>query len=295
MLSYVLRLPVSLRNKDDDKKGQTSSSEVAGDATKPKAGTTTMVITTMCLLSFVLPSRYPMEPPRLELKCKAATRKSLSKANTQLRKLASQLCTGAEGQESAMELIDVVKSQLVLEGNSNKLKANGNGAKEKESQNMKRMKNDVVERKIAEGELSSARLLRIDHMNDSKGYMKLLRKWTDQLGLRGELYFRNGARRVEDVFVLLVGDVAKLKDFCLRLRTQCVDVNSRGMKCKEKQSRVLWEGEAVTVRGTCTPIGLRCTEYKKAEELVSFLLGSSSSGIIPSSAEMHIVEALGVR
>jgi len=80
--------------------------------------------------------------------------------------------------------------------------------------------------------------------------MKLLSKWSTQLSLRGALAWRQGPKRVQDVFVLLCGeDSDDLKQFQTRLKTQLLDVNLRGDTCKEKQTQVthsgVFEGDTV--------------------------------------------------
>ena len=87
-------------------------------------------------------------------------------------------------------------------------------------------------------------VVRIEHMNDGPGYLRLLRKWARDLDLVLNADYQpapkpNRPHRLGNVLVTLHGDSSDVSDFLLRLRTQLVDVDSRGNRCKEKQSTVL--------------------------------------------------------
>ena len=92
----------------------------------------------------------------------------------------------------------------------------------------------------------------INHMNDSSGYERKLRKWSKQLHLGVDLWWhekkqRNRQKitkqqqkhRHEHVYCLLSGNKEALRQFQQRLRTEHVDINGSGFKCKERQSRTL--------------------------------------------------------
>eukprot|EP00937_MAST-01D_sp_MAST-1D-sp2_P000323 g323.t1 len=83
----------------------------------------------------------------------------------------------------------------------------------------------------------------IDHMNDGKGYSKKLAHWAEQLGLRGMQFARTArsgqAGRLESAIVMLHGSGDGIGEWLTRLRTQYVDVNSKGLRCKERKSNVL--------------------------------------------------------
>eukprot|EP00927_Polykrikos_kofoidii_P060724 TRINITY_DN55646_c0_g1_i1.p1 TRINITY_DN55646_c0_g1~~TRINITY_DN55646_c0_g1_i1.p1 ORF type:complete len:437 (+),score=75.24 TRINITY_DN55646_c0_g1_i1:82-1392(+) len=90
-------------------------------------------------------------------------------------------------------------------------------------------------------------VVRIDHMNDFAGYSKKLRDWAQRDSASGALFFRfsEKTQRVEDVFlVLLASDAACVSQFLSNLRTQYVDKDVRGNKCKERKSDVLLQGSA---------------------------------------------------
>eukprot|EP00747_Dinoflagellata_sp_TGD_P170840 gnl/TRDRNA2_/TRDRNA2_203455_c0_seq1.p1 gnl/TRDRNA2_/TRDRNA2_203455_c0~~gnl/TRDRNA2_/TRDRNA2_203455_c0_seq1.p1 ORF type:complete len:252 (+),score=17.99 gnl/TRDRNA2_/TRDRNA2_203455_c0_seq1:110-865(+) len=86
-------------------------------------------------------------------------------------------------------------------------------------------------------------LLHLDHMNDHKGYSKTLTRWASQLKLSGVIFLPVACTpRPRHVFVVLDADSpGQISDFLKRLRTQNVDVNSRGQPCKERMSSVVVE------------------------------------------------------
>lgn len=100
-------------------------------------------------------------------------------------------------------------------------------------------------------------VVHIDHMNDPGGYLKLLKKWTAQLGLWTRIIFVGGgpnsgggggtkqtaaAARVSNILCVLRGEPEATRAFLQRLRTQPVDVDRSGRPCKERQSTVRWQG-----------------------------------------------------
>ena len=137
-------------------------------------------------------------------------------------------------------------------------------------------------------------VIRIDHMNDSSGYVKKLQRWCAQLGLAARLFyalpgggagfsaggdddpeasaerFRGSGSvgpppggRVEGVFVVLGGDGDSVQTFLTRLRTEMVDVDAKGNKCRERQSTTLCRR--------------RADRTKTGQERVPISTGSSAS------------------
>ena len=95
-------------------------------------------------------------------------------------------------------------------------------------------------------------VVHIDHMNDPIGYMRLLRRWCEQLGVGGRL-LQSGTQsskavRKSNVYLLLHGPTAELKSFLQRLRTQNVDVDRSGRPCKERQATVRWKAPLPAAR-----------------------------------------------
>ena len=216
-----------------------------------------------------LPPGYPVEsPPNVTVESKAATRESIAKANERLRAEVPAISGargGRSGSECLLELVEYVRDEVsklmecpaAAEAKSKACNASGKGCTATGNPKPKPNPNLTL----------CAAVIMIDHMNDAKGYMKKLRKWTDQLGARGLLWWRMGPRRVESVVVLLAGRASVLKAFVTRLRTQYVDVNSRGDRCREKQSRVCWEGKlGFGGSGHTLPVsGLKIVEYTPPE------------------------------
>lgn len=85
-------------------------------------------------------------------------------------------------------------------------------------------------------------LLHLDHMNDHKGYTKLLQKWCAQCKLGGVLFLSlHCDPRPRHIFCVLdePETLGGTGEFLTRLRTQNVDVNMRGQACKERMSTVV--------------------------------------------------------
>lgn len=87
-------------------------------------------------------------------------------------------------------------------------------------------------------------LLHLDHMNDHKGYTKLMCTWAKQLRLGGVIFLSlHCSPRPRHIFAVLDSPtvLGGTGEFLLRLRTQNVDVNMRGQPCKERMSTVVIE------------------------------------------------------
>ena len=87
-------------------------------------------------------------------------------------------------------------------------------------------------------------LIHLDHMNDHRGYAKLLSTWSRQLKLGGVLFLSlHCSPRPRHIFCVLdsPNTLASTGEFLTRLRTQNVDVNMRGQPCKERMSHVVAE------------------------------------------------------
>jgi hypothetical protein len=83
-------------------------------------------------------------------------------------------------------------------------------------------------------------LVHFDHMNDHKGYSKLLSTWARQLRLGGVLFLSlHCTPRPRNLFLVLDAKCEGTDEFLTRLRTQNVDVNMRGQPCKERMSQVV--------------------------------------------------------
>jgi solute carrier family 25 carnitine/acylcarnitine transporter 20/29 len=80
---------------------------------------------------------------------------------------------------------------------------------------------------------------------------------------------------VEGVYVVLGGDGESIQSFLTRLRTEFVDVDAKGAKCKERKSTVMCRRAAGTVKPGEEPVpefnGFECERYSGAEELEEVL------------------------
>ncbi|BFZ16334.1 hypothetical protein BsWGS_19373 [Bradybaena similaris] len=79
-------------------------------------------------------------------------------------------------------------------------------------------------------------LLQLDHMRSKHNYIKLIKKWTVELGLTGRLIFCDRL-----IFILLQGTSQAVREYIVLNRTTKVDVDSKGKACKERLLTVLCE------------------------------------------------------
>ena len=133
---------------------------------------------------------------------------------------------------------------------------------------------------------AEASLLRIDHMNDFQGYTASLSRWAKDLSIQAVLMLQNkaGQKRASDIAVYLQGHGEALKAFLKRLRTEYVDVNSRGQKCKERQFQVLCSREvpppgSPSDTSGLTSAGLEICMYSSKEEMHARL---QQLGVLPA-------------
>ena len=213
-------------------------------------------------LTISLPHTYPNSaPPSLQLSSSKLTRKSQSLILVALEKFATTLTSDLDehGSECLMELARTLEERSA---------AAAAAEREEEEKKRKNATDDDRDATIA--------VLRIDHMNDSKTYVKTLQKWCTALGLGARVFWstRKGAKsgkkwtseddektvamenqssknetatkntqppvgRVENVFVILHGESESVSEFLKRTRVEFVDIDGKGNKCKERNTVVL--------------------------------------------------------
>jgi solute carrier family 25 carnitine/acylcarnitine transporter 20/29 len=110
-------------------------------------------------------------------------------------------------------------------------------------------------------------VVRIDHMNDSAGYVKTLRKWCegDGVGARALHKPATASGRIEGVFIALSGPNDGIKSFLQRLRTELVDVDSKGVRCRERKATTLCHRKQSTVKA-----GERAVESFHGFEMIPY-------------------------
>ncbi|KAM6942579.1 RWD domain-containing protein 3 [Xenentodon cancila] len=96
-----------------------------------------------------------------------------------------------------------------------------------------RADNAGVKEKEKEEEWTAVLLL--DHIRSQNRYIGLLERWSHQLQLAGRLLLGH------KILLILQGSRRDIKEFCHRLKTVKVDVDSLGKKCKERMMKVLIE------------------------------------------------------
>ncbi|GFR49064.1 hypothetical protein Agub_g11090, partial [Astrephomene gubernaculifera] len=77
-------------------------------------------------------------------------------------------------------------------------------------------------------------LLKLDHMHSRALYVRTITAWARELRLTGRLIFQGNL-----ILVLLEGEADAVRQYLVRHRTENVDVDSRGRKCKERMLQVI--------------------------------------------------------
>ncbi|MEW5315500.1 MAG: hypothetical protein WDW38_006923 [Sanguina aurantia] len=104
-------------------------------------------------------------------------------------------------------------------------------------------------------------LLRIDHMRNRRVYTKTIGNWIKQLKLTGRLLFQGHL-----ILVLLEGPAEDVDEYVLRQRTERVDIDSQGRKCKEHMMMVIARDKA--------GVGLKCF-WQNSEQACEAFEGAS--------------------
>lgn len=126
-------------------------------------------------------------------------------------------------------------------------------------------------------------LLKLDHMRQKKSYSDIIRSWADELELRGGLLFGPGGRLI---LIVLVGSAVSCKEYLRRHRTQTVDVDSTGRKCKEKMLDILWEGATDVIKQLTRESikGFEIVEFESRDEVKKKLVQLGVPEVLASSA-----------
>uniref|UniRef100_A0A3Q2TVF3 RWD domain-containing protein 3 n=2 Tax=Fundulus heteroclitus TaxID=8078 RepID=A0A3Q2TVF3_FUNHE len=115
-------------------------------------------------------------------------------------------------------------------------------------------------------------ILMLDHIRSQKRYIGLLECWSQQLQLAGRLLLG------QIILIILLGERPKIKEFCRRLKTVKVDVDSSGKKCKERMMKVLAENPSSF---PCQQSfqGFAVTNYKSLSELTGVFEKLNMAGL----------------
>lgn len=246
-------------------------------------------------LRATLPPGYPREAPALELSASVLPRDVAADVLAKLRALADER-TAALGDDGAECLMD-----LAQEAQDAAAAAAAERARERPAPSSRHAADD------ADDDVECHAVIRIDHMNDSSGYVKKLQRWCAQLGLSARLFYAlpgGGAGfsaggdddpeapedgrgssgmvgpppggRVEGVFVVLGGDGDGVQTFLTRLRTETVDVDAKGNKCRERQSTTLCRRRADQTKTGQARVpefdGFQCERYVGGNDALERLL-----------------------
>ena len=239
-------------------------------------------------LHTTLGARYPTASPDLSISSQYLPRKAFASVLSEAKALADELTSSPGGAECLMDVIQIVQARAASITAAEKAdgKVQGEGEEDVGSD---------------DGGLGHA-VVRIDHMNNTAGYIKKLQKWCSQLGLDARLFHqvpKPGMVRIEGVYVVLGGTGDSISGFLSRLRTEYVDVNSRGDKCKERQATVLCQRSANQTKSGQEPVpsfdGFEVSSYEGNGELEERLsqfnllhVGSGQQRFQPNASNKNI-------
>ncbi|XP_055924213.1 RWD domain-containing protein 3-like isoform X1 [Argiope bruennichi] len=164
-------------------------------------------------LTFEIPEQYPQVIPQISLastKLLKAERISIEK---EIRDHAEELI----GSPMIMDL--VIKFREIFEKHF--------------------IKYELSQDKALECEDDYTAVILIDHIRQRNRYLKALRTWASELNIVGILIFCQ-----KWIFLIIQGSKKNVKDYIIHHRTICIDVDSSGKPCKEKMSKILFEGDS---------------------------------------------------
>ncbi|XP_038125145.1 RWD domain-containing protein 3 isoform X3 [Cyprinodon tularosa] len=102
-------------------------------------------------------------------------------------------------------------------------------------------------------------VLLLDHIRSRNHYISLLEHWSQQLQVAGRILLGHS------ILIVLLGGRSDIKEFCRRLKTVKVDVDSSGKKCKERMMKVL--AETPSPPGQHSFQGFAVKSYTSSSEL----------------------------
>ncbi|UJR22315.1 hypothetical protein I4U23_025377 [Adineta vaga] len=105
-------------------------------------------------------------------------------------------------------------------------------------------------------------LMKIDHMRSPNVYMKHLDQWSNQLSITGRVLVLS-----HPIFILIEGTNENIRKFIVRLKTETVDIDSRGRPCKERLLTQLIELNNHSSKFT----NFQRIEFNNHQELLSYL------------------------
>ncbi|XP_036362078.1 RWD domain-containing protein 3 isoform X1 [Octopus sinensis] len=114
-------------------------------------------------------------------------------------------------------------------------------------------------------------LIHIDHMRAKAKYIKFIKKWCRDFQLSGQLIFFK-----KTILLFLIGEHNNLKSYLVQHKTVCVDVDSRGVGCKEKMMTVLCEEPYLKDSLNIIRSALQIQECSSLDEVKDIFTNASS-------------------
>lgn len=186
-------------------------------------------------ISFELDSRYPCSaPPSISILCQQLSRNASHALANRLRESAQEELLGEKIFLNRF-LFQHNKEYCFFIGSPMLLQLCQNAKDELELIFSKTKDNKEDEESCATNTALIAALIELDHVRDRGGYFKHLKQWADELLLNVIVIFLKFRKR-KNYWILLQGSEEQVKNFKRNLKTQTVDVDSKGRPCKERMA-----------------------------------------------------------
>jgi hypothetical protein len=165
-------------------------------------------------VTFELKENYPINIPNISISSKKFPREKTEEIRQELETFASTLLGGP----MLLEIVYFAKDKLEDCGESSSI--------------------DENETKINKHDIEIL-VVKLDHMRNRKSYVKILKRWTEELSLKACLVHCDPS----GIFLVIQGSFKSVAKLLQRWKCENVDVDSSGKPCKEKLLQVLYRGQ----------------------------------------------------
>ena len=208
-----------------------------------------------------IPNEYPAYFPSIHVVKPEVTRAFVMKINENLH--GHLLSNSFVGEPMLFEIIQWTKRYL--ENNSP----------------LERKQNSVTYSKnYVEGHENLLTLIQLDHMRSKPRYIAYLRSWAKELKLMVHLLFFK-----HYIFVVVVGQKSSKSEFMKRWKLQNIDIDSKGIPCKECKLTVLSEQPVLIKQQLCHE-QFRINEFSLLADLQQYFLANFNNELY----EHHILK-----
>lgn len=154
---------------------------------------------------------YPNKPPALSVQCQDLNRSDCDAIRALLIEEAKSYC----GSPMVLNLLTTLQ----------------------EKDDLRKKDITSVAQALEDEEEPVTCVLQLDHMRNKSQYIKTIKRWCEELGIWGRLFFCH-----RWIIIILQGNAHNIKTYIQRNKQQCVDVDSSGHPCKERLLSILYHG-----------------------------------------------------